>query len=132
VDPKERAIRRLYEMRARRDWDAVGTLLADNVAWHEPANESQPGSYRGRDEVLTLLQRLVQVTGGTFQLEPTAFLNSVEHSAVLVRWSAEREGRRSEGTEIAVYGFADEKIAQVWFHVDGYERESFSAVFAFD
>src|SRR5215216_6749236 len=83
-------------------------------------------------EVVALFEKLVAVTKGTFQLEPQAFLNSVEHSAVLVRWWAEREGSRSEGNEIAVYRFRDGKIAQVWFYVDGYEPEAFSRVFGFD
>ena len=72
------------------------------------------------------------MTEGTFQLEPEAFLNSVEHSAVFVRWSAERDGMRSKGNEIAVYRFRDGKIAQVWFYVDGFEPEAFSTVFGFD
>jgi ketosteroid isomerase-like protein len=132
VDPKERAIRELYEARARRDWDAVRVLFADEIGWHEPGEEDHSGDHRGREEVVALLQKLVGVTGGTFQLEPETFLNSVDHSAVLVRWSAEREGMRSEGNEIAVYRFSDGKIAQVWFYVDGYDPEAFSAVFAFD
>jgi ketosteroid isomerase-like protein len=81
---------------------------------------------------VALLQKLVAVTEGTFQLVPEAFLNSVDHSAVFVRWSAERQGRRSEGNEIAVYRFRDGRIAEVWFYVDGHEPEAFSAVFAFD
>jgi ketosteroid isomerase-like protein len=72
------------------------------------------------------------VTEGTLQLEPEAFLNSVEHSAVLVWWSAERQGRRSEGSEIAVYRFRDGEIAQGWFYCDGCEPEAFSAVFRYD
>jgi ketosteroid isomerase-like protein len=132
VDAKERAIRELYQARARRDWAAVRGLFADQVGWHEPGEEDHSGDYRGREEVVALLQKLVNVTEGTFQLEPQAFLNSVEHSAVLVRWWAEREGRRSEGSEIAVYRFRDDKIAQVWFYVDGYEPDAFSVVFAFE
>ncbi len=132
MDDKERAIRELYEARAQRDWDAVRALFADEVGWHEPGEEDHSGDYRGREEVVALLQKLVTVTEGTFQLEPQAFLNSVEHSAVLVRWWAERQGRRAEGSEIAVYRFRGGKIAQVWFYVDGYEPDAFSAVFAFD
>jgi uncharacterized protein len=131
VDPKERAIRDLYEARARRDWEAVKTLFADEIGWHEPGEVDHSGEYRGRDDVVALLQKLVEVTGGTFQLEPEAFLNAVDHSAVLVRWSAEREGRRVEGNDIAVYRFRDGKIAQVWFHDDGYDQEAFAAVFRF-
>jgi ketosteroid isomerase-like protein len=131
MDSKERAIRGLYDARARRDWDAVRALLADEVGWHEPGEEDHSGDYRGREEVVALFEKLVAVTEGTFQLEPEAFLNSVEHSAVLVRWWAEREGRRSEGNEIAVYRFRDNKIAEVWFYPDGYEPEAFSAVFRY-
>jgi hypothetical protein len=132
VDANELAVRELYEARARRDWHAVGTLLAEEVGWHEPGEEDHSGDYRGRDEVVALLRRLVEVTEGSFQLEPEAFLNLGEHSAVLVRWWAERNGRRAEGREIAVYRFLDGRIVQVWFYNEPSEREAFSSVFAFD
>lgn len=132
MDLKERTIRELYDARSRRDWNAVRALLADDIVWHEPGEERYSGDYRGRDEVIRLLEKLVEVTEGTFQLVPQAFLNSVEHSAVLVRWWAERQGRRSEGNEIAVYRFRQGVIAEVWFHPDGYEQEALSAVFAYE
>jgi uncharacterized protein len=132
VDPKEQAIRELYAHRARRDWDAVRALFAEEIGWHEPGEEDYSGDYRGREEVVALLEKLVAVTEDTFQLEPEAFLNSVEYSAVLVRWWAERQGRRSEGNEIAVYRFRDGKIAQVWFYVDGHDPEAVSRVFGYD
>ena len=132
MDTKEQAIRDLYAARGRRDWDAVRALFAAEIGWHEPGEEDHSGDFRGLDEVVALLQKLDDVTEGTFQLEPVEFLNSTEHSAVLVHWAAERDELRSEGNEIAVYRFADGKIAQVWFYVDGYEPESFSAVFRFD
>lgn len=107
-------------------------LFAEKVGWHEPGEEDHSGDYRGRNEVIALLEKLVDVTGGTFQLVPEAFLSSVDHSAVLVRWWAERDGQRSEGNEIAVYRFSDGAISEVWFYTDGYEPEAFSAVFRFD
>ena len=131
MDPKERTIRDLYAARARRDWDAVGSLFADEVGWHEPGEEDHSGDFRGRDEVVTLLEKLVTITDGTFQLEPEAFLNLDEHSAVLVRWWGEREGRRSDGREIGVYRLRDGKIAEVWFYNEPSDAEAFSAVFAF-
>jgi uncharacterized protein len=132
MDPKERAIRELYDARARRNWDAVGSLLADEVGWHEPGNEDHSGDYRGRDDVVALLRKLVAVTEGAFQLEPEAFLNLDEHSAVLVRWCAERAGKRSDGREIAVYRFSGDRISQVWFYNEPSAPDEFSAVFAFD
>jgi uncharacterized protein len=128
----ERLIRDLYDARARRDWDAVGAVLADEVGWHEPGEEDHSGDFRGRDEVVSLLRRFVDVTEGTFQLEPDGFLNLSEHSAVDVQWWADRRGRRSEGREIAVYYVRDGAIAEVWFFNEPSDAEAFSAVFAFD
>jgi ketosteroid isomerase-like protein len=128
VDPNERAIRDLYHARAQRDWDAVEAMLAEDIVWHEQSEEDYSGDYRGRREVVELLQKLVAVTGGAFQLVPEAFLNSVEHSAVLVRWSTERTGTGSEGQEIVVYRLRAGDIAEAWFHPDGCEPEALSAV----
>ncbi len=132
MDAKERAIRELYAARERRDWDAVRGLLADDVAWHEPGSEDYSGDYRGPDAVVELLRKLLAVTEGTFELVPEAFVCSEAHTAALVRWWAERGGRRSEGSEIAVYRFRDGRIAEVWFHPDGYEQEAHTAVFGYE
>jgi ketosteroid isomerase-like protein len=132
MDAKEHMIRALYDARARRDWIAVAALFADEVGWHEPGEEDHSGHFRGRDEVVSLLRKLVEVTEGTFQLEPEGFLNLTEHSAVAVRWWAERGGRRSEGREIAVYQVRDDRIAQVWFYNEPSDAEALSEVFAFD
>jgi uncharacterized protein len=113
-------------------WDAVRSLLAEEVGWHEPGDEDHSGDYRGRDDVVALLEKLVAVTEGTFQLEPEAFLNLEAYSAVRVRWSAERQGRSSEGREIAVNRLLDGEIARVWFYNEPSEPEAFSAVFPFE
>src|SRR5262245_60940042 len=131
MDPKERAIRELYEARSRRDWDATGALFADEIGWHEPGEEDHSGDFRGRAEVVALLEKLVAVTEGTFQLEPLAFLNLEHHSAALVSWSAERDGRRAQGREIAVYRFVEGKIADVWFYNEPLDPDALSTVFAF-
>jgi len=130
MDSKEQVIRELYDARARRDWDAVRSCLADGVGWHEPGDEEHAGDFRGREEVTSLLQKYVEVTEGTFQLEPDAFLNLDEHSAVAVRWWAERSGRRSEGREIAVYRVREGAIDRVWFYNEPSDAEALSAVFA--
>ena len=50
---------------------------------------------------------------------------------MLVRWSGERRGSRSEGNEIALYRFYDQLIAEAWFYPDGYEEEALTAVFGY-
>jgi uncharacterized protein len=132
MDRKERAIRDLYDARARRDWHGVRELLADDVGWHEPATGADhAGTHRGADTVVALLQKLVTATDGTFQLTPEAFLNAVDYSVCIARWSAERDDTRVEGNDIAVYRFSDGKIGDVWFYDDGYDPDVFKRVFSF-
>ena len=128
----EQVIRALYAARARRDWEAVGALFADEIAYHEPGEEDHSGTFRGRDEVVALLRKLVEVTEGSFQLEPVDVLHLDEHSALTVRWWAERAGVRSQGQEIAVYRLQDGKVTEVTFFNEPGDPASFSAVFAFD
>ena len=132
MDPKERTIRAFYNARMRRDWNAVGSLLTDEVGYHEPGEEDHSGDFKGRDQVVALLAKLVDVTEGTFQLDPDGFLNLDQHSATVVNWSAERGGQRSEGRELAIFRIENERIAEVWFYNEPANQEAFSAVFTFD
>lgn len=128
----ETLIRAFYAARARRDWDAVGELLNDDVAWHESGNEDYSGVHRGRSEVMRLLRRLNDVTGDTFALEPSGFIVTAEHVATNARWSAARGKTTVEGNDLAVFRLVGGRIAEARFFPDGYDPEALTAVFSFD
>jgi uncharacterized protein len=130
LDPKEEAIRALYAARRDREHARVRPLLDDDVVWHEPGDEDYSGDYRGADEVLSLLDRLLEVTEGTFVLEPVEYLSTADHVAVKISWAAERDGRRVQGEELAVYRFRGGKVAEVWFHPDGFDPAALRDVFS--
>lgn len=126
----EQLIRAIYAARARGDLGAVHDLLDDDIVWHEPGEEDYSGDHRGADAVIELLERLQRTTEGTFELEPTGFLVTADHVAAAIRWSARRGDVSVEGYEIAVYRIAGAKIAEAWFHPDGYDPDALSAVFS--
>ena len=130
MDAKEPVIRDFHAARARRDWAAVGGLLAPDVIWHEAGDQDYSGDHRGRDEVTALLRRLVEVTEGSFELEPLDLIATAEHAATNVRWSAERRGTRVEGNDLAVYRIADGKIAAARFFADGFDPHALTEVFS--
>jgi uncharacterized protein len=132
MEEKARLINEFYAARARRDWVAVRELLAADVIWHEAGDEDYSGDHRGRDEVVALLQRLVDVTEGSFRLEPVDFIATAEHVATNVRWSADRGGTRVEGNDLAVYRIADGVIAGAWFFPDGFDPDALTEVFSFE
>jgi ketosteroid isomerase-like protein len=131
MDRKVQLISGFYAARERRDWAAVREMLAPDVSWHEAGEEDYSGAHHGREDVTALLRKLVEVTGGTFTLEPSDFIATAEHVATGVRWSAQREGRRVEGNDLAVYRVADDRIAGAWFFDDGFDPEALRAVFSF-
>jgi ketosteroid isomerase-like protein len=132
MDGKERVVRDFYDARDRRDWHAVRELLAEDVVWREKdGGTDYAGDHHGRDTVVGLLEKFVDITGGTFVLEPREIVSTAEHVAAAVRWRAERGGIDVEGNDLAVYRIADGRIAEAWFFPDGFDPEALSRVFAF-
>jgi ketosteroid isomerase-like protein len=131
-DAKRRVVRDFYAARHRRDWTAVGNLLAAEVVWREADGDADyAGDHYGRAAVVELLAKFVEITGGTFTLEPRELISTAEHVATTVRWRAERSGTPVEGNDLAVYRIADGQIAEAWFFPDGYEPQALSRVFSF-
>jgi ketosteroid isomerase-like protein len=130
VDAKQQVVREFYARRAAGDWHGVRALLAADVGWHEPGDYDFSGSTRGADDVTSLMQRLSEVTDGTFLLEPTELVSTAEHVAARIEWSASRDGMPVSGYEIAVYRVADGRIADAWYYPDGFDAEAMAEVFA--
>jgi uncharacterized protein len=131
MDVKERVIRDFYAARGLRDWDTVRTLLAEDVVWSEGGEQDYSGDHHGRDTVTALLEKYVEITDGTFSLEPTGFIVTADHVATNARWHAERRGRHVEGNDLAVFRLADGRIAHAWFFADGFEPDALGEVFSF-
>ena len=66
-----------------------------------------------------------------FSLEPIDVITTAEHVATNVRWHAERDGRRVDGNDLAVFRIAHRKIAEAWFFPDTFESEALTEVFSF-
>jgi uncharacterized protein len=131
MEAKERIVRDFYAARARRDWDAVRELLTEDVTWREGGSQDYSGDHHGRENVAKLLAKFVEVTGGTFALEPKEIIATAEHVAATVRWRADRGGVHVEGNDLAIYRIADEQIAEARFFADGYDPQALSEVFSF-
>ncbi len=114
-----RLVRGLYEARERGDLEAVRSMLADDVVWHEPdVGGAHDGDHRGPGEVLGMMRDASERTGGTFLLVAREVVANGEHAVAMVDWSAERAGERLEGKEAAVYRIRNGKVVEASFHPD--------------
>jgi ketosteroid isomerase-like protein len=132
MESNERIVRDFYAARARRDWDAVRELLAEKVVWRETdGSPDYSGDHHDGDHVAELLAKFVEITDGTFELEPREFVSTADHVAASVRWRADRGGVHVEGNDLAVFRIVDRRIAEAWFFQDGYDPQALEQVFSF-
>ena len=118
--PLGRFVRAFYDARraAARSGDLapLEAFIAPDVRWAEPDVGDHMGDLRGRAAVLGMIRRALAATGGTFDLRVTGTVETGSHVAALIAWSAEKDGGRIEGRELAVYEVRDGRIAAAWFH----------------
>lgn len=115
----EDIIRRLYEARDRGDLEAVRSMLVEDVVWSEPdLDNPHTGDLHGSEAVLGMIREAQRITNGAFRLIPREVMAHGEHAVALIDWSAERNGERIEGKEVAVYRVRDGKVVEASFHLD--------------
>lgn len=120
-----RLVRELYEARARDDFEAIRSMLAGDVVWHEPdLGTEHTGDLYGPEAVLEMIREAGSLTGGTFVLTPREIVANGEHVVAMIDWSATREGKRLEGKEVAVYRIRGGKISEASFHQDDQSKDA--------
>lgn len=124
-----RIVRELYEARdearARNDFEAICSILADDVEWREPdVGAEHTGDLHGIDAVMAMIQEAQSLASGTFSLTPREIVANGEHAVAMIDWSARRNGKSLEGREVAVYRIRGGKIIEASFHQDGQSKDA--------
>jgi uncharacterized protein len=114
--PNEELMRRGYEAFTNGDLQTIDELFADDIVWHVPGNNQLSGEYRGKEEVFGNFGKLVELTGGSFRLEIHDVLANDEHVVVLVRATAEREGRKLDDRSMQLWHVEDGKATEQWLY----------------
>lgn len=114
--PNEELLRTLYDAFSRQDLETAGTLLADDVTFHQPGRNPLSGDYEGVQAVLNLLRTLGERSGGTFRAEVHDVLASDEHAVGMLRVTGKREGRDLNVPVVHVFHVRDGKLAELWIH----------------
>jgi uncharacterized protein len=96
------------------DMATLGRLLADDIVWHSPGNNSLTGDYKGIPAVLALFGRTFELTGGTFRNDVHDIVANDVHGVALVTVSATRDGKAMTTEQVHVAHFRDGKLAESW------------------
>ena len=113
--PNVKLWRDAQEAFSRRDMDAVGRFLADEVVYHFPGISVLGGDHEGVDGVLAFFARIMEVTERTFRIaEVHDILANEEHVVALLRLAASRGGKQFAWDQANIYHVRDGKITECW------------------
>ena len=113
--PNLTRMREGYDAFGKGDLAALTELWREDVHWHEPGGNQLSGDYEGPQAVFGMFGRIVDLTGGSFRVEPVLLCADDEHGTALVRITAHRGDLHAETLSAHVTRFdADGRLAEFW------------------
>ena len=122
--PNATAYRRTAEAFRARDFEAIRSLVAEDVVWHVPGRHSMAGEIRGLDELVAWLGRLGEL-GFTLR-EHDVFAND-EHVCALSYMGARRPGVAIETPVTSVFHYRGGRQVERWIYPD--DAAAWEAIF---
>lgn len=112
--PNVQRLRDGYDAFAKGDLATLRELMTEDVVWHVAGHSEMSGQYEGIDAVLAFFGRMMEVTGGSFRLEPRTFLADDAYGAVPAAVTAHRGDRHLDVLNIHACRFRDGRVAEFW------------------
>lgn len=57
-----------FQSLATGDFNLLGSVLDENIVWHQPGQGVLSGTYHGKSEVLKLFSKFMEISQGTFKI----------------------------------------------------------------
>ena len=115
TQPRDEAtapVRRALAAFALRDLDAMARELTDDVIWITPGRSLIAGEFRGWPDVRRYLERALELTADSVQVELVDVLTGLDHVAVVVDVRGRRGGRVLDQRCVQLFRLRDGQIAQ--------------------
>lgn len=106
------------------DFDTVGSLLAEDVIWHQPGQGIQSGTYNGKGAVFTHLGNFMKWSNGTFAIDEIAYITqNGDLVAADIHFKAEKGDTKLSMKGVDLLRIEDDKIKEVWLFSENIEAE---------
>lgn len=114
--PHVMRVRRAKEVfdRNRNDPAPLFELHAENVVLHAPGTSPLGGGVRGRENVFARLQRMAELSGGTFEAVSTVVSGNGDFVSLLHHVTARRGEKRLDQTLAELWRFEGNRCVEVW------------------
>jgi ketosteroid isomerase-like protein len=124
--PNEDLVRESFAAYGRGDLDAARKYQTDDIRYHQPGRNPTAGDYEGQEQVIGVMARFGELTGGTLSIELHDVLANDQHAVAMMTMRGERAGKQLNENVVIVFHLRDGKIAEVWAHpTDQYANDEF-------
>jgi len=117
TQPNEGLVRAASAAFGRGDLGALqDQFLAADIVWHIAGTGPLAGDYAGAAQVMGLLGKISELSGGTVRPELHDVLVSNDHTVALTTIRAERAGKQLQLNLVHVIHAENGKATEVWTH----------------
>lgn len=103
------------EALSKGDMTTVGTLLADDVIWHQPGTSHLSGTYRGHEHVFPHLARFMELSHNSFRVDKVgAVMANGNLVTANLHFVAARPGRTLSMDGVDLMRIEAGRIAEIW------------------
>ena len=96
------------------DLAALELLMTDDAVWHVPGRTPLAGDYEGRTAVFAFFAKVMELTEGSFRVEPLTLLADDHYGCAPVRMTAHRGDRHLDVMNVQAARLEDGKVAEFW------------------
>jgi ketosteroid isomerase-like protein len=100
------------------DLKALLGMLTDDIAWRDSTLGPLAGDYRGKDQVLGLFGKMMEIYGGTLCLDVVDIFANDDRGVVLTQEAGIVAGEPISWTGVHVWSFRDGRCARFVAYAD--------------
>lgn len=124
MEKKTEKVSLFYAALAQGDFETVGTLLSDDLIWHQPGKGAVSGIYSGKQNVFAHLGEMAQLSNGTFAINQVDYVTENGDLVVAaVAFAASAGGCSIEMKGVDLFRFEDGLIKEVWLFSERIDEE---------
>lgn len=124
MEKKTEKVSLFYAALAQGDFQTVGTLLSDDLIWHQPGKGALSGIYSGKQNVFAHLSKMAQLSNGTFAIDQVDYVTENGDLVVAaVAFAVSASGYSMEMKGVDLFRFEDGLIKEVWLFSERIDEE---------
>lgn len=109
---------------AKGDFETVGSLLSDDVVWHQPGKGAQSGTYSGKPDLFAHLGNFMKWSNGTFAIDRIEYItDNGQLVAASINFKAEKGDKSMSMKGIDLLRIEGGVIKEVWLFSESIDVE---------